>query len=151
MTTVIALVFLVPLGFALRDDARSSALAAASRQAAAVVGAAAATADPKAVRRAVEAGGGEVYVHGLDGGGAPKATATDVARAAAAAGPIVVDAPGGLVHLEPVKVGNQVAVVEVFIPEARLEAGSHQTWLMLLALAAGLVLATVLVVDRLAQ
>jgi signal transduction histidine kinase len=150
MTTVIALVFLVPLGIALHGDARSSALAAASRQAAAVAGAAAATADPKAVRRAVEAGGGEVYVHGLDNGGAPKATATDVARAAAGAGPIVVDAPGGLVHLEPVKVGDEVAVVEVFIPEARLEAGSHQTWLMLLALAAGLVLATVLVVDRLA-
>jgi signal transduction histidine kinase len=150
MTTVIALVFLIPLGIALRDDARNEALAAASRQAAAVAGAAAATADPKAVRKAVDAGGAEVYVHGLDDGGAPKATAKDVARAAAGTGPIIADVPGGLVHLEPVRVGSDLAVVEVFIPEAKLEAGSHQTWLMLFALAAGLVLATVLVVDRLA-
>lgn len=151
MTTVIALVFLIPLGIVLRDDAREAAISEAARRGAAVAGAAAATGDPKAVTAAIAAAGGDIYVHGMESGGAPHAVPGDVARAAAGAGPIVADAIGGLVRLEPVTVEGEVAVVEVFVPDAALGKGNNRTWLLLIALAAGLILATVLVVDRLAM
>jgi signal transduction histidine kinase len=149
MTTAIALVFLIPLGIVLRDDSRDQAMADAGRRAAAVAGAAA-TGDPKAVERAVAAAGKDVYIHGLSTGGAPHAVSADVSRAAAGTAPVVADAKGGLVHLEPLKVGDETVVVEVFVTDAALGADSHRTWLVLVALAAALVLATVVVVDRLA-
>jgi signal transduction histidine kinase len=149
MTTAIALIFLIPLGIVLRDDSRDQAMAEAGRRAAAVAGAAA-TGDAKAVERAVAAAGKDVYIHGLSTGGAPHAVAGDVSRAAAGTAPVVADASGGLVHLEPVKIGDGTVVVEVFVTDAALGADSHRTWLVLVALAAALVLATVVVVDRLA-
>ena len=39
----------------------------------------------------------------------------------------------------------------MFVPETAYGGGNHRTWLMLIALAAGLILATVVVVDRLAM
>jgi signal transduction histidine kinase len=149
MTTAIALVFLIPLGIVLRDDSRDRAMADAGRRAAAVAGAAA-TGDAKAVERAVAAAGKDVYIHGLSTGGAPHAVSADVSRAAAGTAPLVADARGGLVHLEPLKVGDGTVVVEVFVTDTALGADSHRTWLVLVALAAALVLATVVIVDRLA-
>jgi len=152
MTTVVALVFLIPLGIVLRDDSREVALSDAARRGAAVAGAAAATGNnPKAVEAAIAAAGGEIYVHGMESGGAPHAVPDDVAKAASGRAPIVSDAIGGLVRLEPVTVRGEVAVIEVFVPETAYGGGSHRTWLMLIALAAGLILATVVVVDRLAM
>jgi signal transduction histidine kinase len=151
MTTVVALVFLIPLGIVLRDDSRDQAISDAARRGAAVAGAATATGNPKAVEAAIAAAGGEIYVHGMESGGAPHAVPDDVAKAASGRGPIVSDAIGGLVRLEPVTVRGEVAVIEVFVPETAYGGGNHRTWLLLIALAAGLILATVVVVDRLAM
>ncbi|MFD0820720.1 two-component sensor histidine kinase, partial [Micromonospora zhanjiangensis] len=77
MTSIVALVFLVPLGITLQQDTRREALADAARRSAVVVGALTATADPKARQRAVAGSSDDparrVVVHGLDLGGRDRA------------------------------------------------------------------------------
>jgi len=153
MTSIIALVFLIPLGLQLQQETREQALAGAARSTAAVVGALTASNDPEAVRRAAEATGQEPdrrpVVHGLDVGGPPRAGAGDVARAAASEEPIIVEIDDGVLRLESVPVGEAVRVVEVFVPDSALDRGAG-TWYLLIAVAAGLVVASVVVVDRIA-
>ncbi|MEV1290169.1 HAMP domain-containing sensor histidine kinase [Micromonospora sp. NPDC049679] len=52
--------------------------------------------------------------------------------------------------MEPVAVGRTTVVVEVFVTEAELTAGAGGHWFLLAGIAIGLVVATVVVVDRLA-
>lgn len=155
MTLIVALAFLVPLGLALQDDARERALADAERRAAVVAGALAVSADPTAGAAAMKATGADgappPFVHGLPGsGGTGRAPEKDVARVRDLRRPAVVDVPGGAVRLEPVTVKDSVLVVEVYVPEAALRQGAGGTWLLLAAVALGLVVASVIVVDRLA-
>jgi signal transduction histidine kinase len=153
MTSVIALVFLVPLGLALQNDARDAALADAARRSGVVAGALAVSSDPKAVERAVglaARGGERPALHGVKAGGPARARPADVERAAGATVAVVADVPGGVVRLEPVKLGTKVAVIEVFVPTAALGAGAG-TWWWLAALALGLVVASAIVVDRIAS
>lgn len=151
MATIVALVFLVPLGVTLQRDARETALADAARRSAVVAGALSVSVEPDAVRAALDRAGdsaGRPYVHGLESGGDPRATAEDVARVATGRDPALVEVSGGLIRLEPVPVAGRVAVVELFVPDDRLGGGG--TWLMLILLAVGLVIASVVIVDRLA-
>ncbi|MEV0731649.1 MULTISPECIES: HAMP domain-containing sensor histidine kinase [Polymorphospora] len=145
--------FLIPLGLTLQAETRDEALAEAARRSAVVAGALAVTTDPDTVRQAIASTGGDPadqpVVHGLDTGGTPRAGAPDVARAGEG-GPVVVDVPGGVVRLERATAGDQIMVVEVFVAESALSAGSTGTWLTLAALAVGLVVASVVVVDRIA-
>ncbi|MEQ4301889.1 HAMP domain-containing sensor histidine kinase [Plantactinospora sp. B6F1] len=154
MTTIVALAFLVPLGTALQRDAREDALGEAARRSAVVTGALAVTADPAALGRVVESTAGNTgdppVVHGLSLGGEPRAAAGDVDRAIQTGAPVVAEVSGGVVRLEPVPVAGRVLVVEVFVSEAALTAGTGGTWLMLILVAIGLVVASVIVVDRLA-
>ncbi|WP_422774709.1 ATP-binding protein [Plantactinospora sp. WMMC1484] len=154
MTSIVALAFLIPLGTALQRDAREDALAEAARRSAVVSGALAVGADPSALRRVVESAAGNAaappVVHGMDLGAEPRAATGDVDRAIRTNVPVVADVSGGVVRLEPVTVAGRVLVVEVFVPQAALEAGTGGTWLMLILVAAGLVIASVIVVDRLA-
>ncbi len=151
-TATAALAFLVPLGLELRHDARDRALAEAERRSAVVAGALIARANADGLRRAVEAAGGAPLVHPA-GKGPPagtRAEAADVARAAGGAEPVVADVDGGVVRLEPVKAGTATAVVEVFVPEEELTDGVASTWWTLVLVALGLVVGSVVVVDRLA-
>ncbi|MEV4756716.1 HAMP domain-containing sensor histidine kinase [Micromonospora sp. NPDC049559] len=154
MTSIVALVFLIPLGLTLQQDAREQALADAARRTALVAGVLGVSADPNAVRRAIDATGIDPgrrpVVHGLATGGQPRARARDVSRAAETGRPLVADVPGGVVRLEPVGAGGRTLVVEAFVDDAALHAGTGGRWLMLGAIAAGLVVASVIVVDRLA-
>ncbi|MGI5215353.1 ATP-binding protein [Plantactinospora sp. CA-290183] len=154
MTTIVALVFLIPLGSALQRDAREEALGDAARRSAAVAGALRVSRDPAVIRRVVEADRGNAaeppVVHGLATGGKPRAGAADVNRATRTGTPVVAEVPGGVVRLEPVPLAGAVAVVEVFVTDAALHAGTGGTWLMLVLVAIGLVVASVIIVDRLA-
>ncbi|MEO3746697.1 HAMP domain-containing sensor histidine kinase [Plantactinospora sp. B5E13] len=154
MTTIVALAFLIPLGTALQRDARQEALGDAARRSALVRGALSVSADPAAVRQVISTAGANAaappVVHGLDTGGTPRAEAADVDRAVREGTPVVADVPGGVVRLEPVPVAGRVLVVEVFVTEAALTAGTGGTWLILILVAIGLVVASVIVVDRLA-
>ncbi|MEO3778647.1 HAMP domain-containing sensor histidine kinase [Micromonospora sp. B11E3] len=155
MCALAAAAFLVPLGITLGDGSRDAALADAARRAALVTGALAVSTEPAAVRRAVEASGDDpatrAVVHGL-GGDAPagRADAAALARAAAERRSVVTDTPGGVLRLDPVVLGDTVAVVEVFVPDSALDAGAGSRWPLLGAVAAALVGAAVLVVDRVA-
>jgi signal transduction histidine kinase len=163
---VVSLVFLIPLGIVLQRDNSSDALADAERRGGIVAGAVAVGADAKKVRAVAEAAGGQIFVHGVDtapGTGASAAGATpsparpaphaaeaDVSRAAAGREAVVTDVPGGVVRLEPVMIGKKVVVVEVFVPSAAL-GDPGRIWLLLLGVAAFLVIAGVVLADRLAS
>jgi signal transduction histidine kinase len=80
-----------------------------------------------------------------------RATEQDVTRIAHGTKPDVVDVDGGLVRLQPVRVGDTTSVVEVFVPDSALTAGTARDWWILLGVALALVAGSVIVVDRLAR
>ncbi|MGC1211848.1 MAG: HAMP domain-containing sensor histidine kinase [Micromonospora sp.] len=73
-----------------------------------------------------------------------------MARAAAERRSVITEIPGGMLRLDPVVLGDKVAVVEVFVPDSRLDEGAGGRWLLLLGVAVALVAAAVIVVDRVA-
>ncbi|MFD5462710.1 sensor histidine kinase [Kitasatospora sp. NPDC127059] len=92
-----------------------------------------------------------------DGGAAPdgptlgeaRATAADVATAGGQGRAFTVAVPGGYALLQPVAVDTgRSAVVEVFVAESDLTRGVSTAWLVLSAVALGLVAISVLVADR---
>jgi signal transduction histidine kinase len=155
-TSMVALAFLIPLGLLVQQLARERALADAERQSAVVVAVLAVTTDPDAVERAISTAGGadpqRVAVHGLAGVevGVPHAKDDDVALVTSLREATVTGVQGGLSYLEPVDVGGATVVVEVFVPHAVLTKGVNTAWYTLTAVAVGLVLASVIVGDRLA-
>jgi signal transduction histidine kinase len=144
-------VFLVPLGWELRNDHRDQALSAAERQSATVTGALAAGASKKGLGAAITAAGGQPVVHAPGGAPAGHADPSEVRRAASGRDAITTDVSGGLVRLQPVTVGGKTSVVEVFVPDAALSQNTTRDWWLLIALAAALVAASVIAVDRLAR
>ena len=155
MCSLVALTFLIPLGISLGDRVRHDRLADAARRSALVTGALAVSTDPAVVQRAVAASGGDPatrpVVHGLgvDESGS-RADATALARASAERRSLVTEVPGGVLRLDPVVVGDKVAVVEVFVPDSVLDEGAGGRWLLLIGVAVALVGAAVIVVDRVA-
>ncbi|MEU4636389.1 HAMP domain-containing sensor histidine kinase [Micromonospora chalcea] len=155
MCGLIALAFLVPLGLTLADRARAAELADAARRAALVTGALAVSTDTAAVERAVAAAAGDdpalrPVVHGIGADeSAGRADAAALADAAAQRRSVVTEVDGGVLRLDPVVLGERVAVVEVFVPDAALDEGGGR-WLLLLGIALALVGAAVVVVDRVA-
>ncbi|SCL31020.1 Signal transduction histidine kinase [Micromonospora pallida] len=153
MVSLVALAFLIPLGTTMQDRAREEALADAASRAALVTGTLAVSTRAEDVARAVEATGGDPaarpVVHGLGGDPGGRAEQADVARAGRERRSLVVGVPGGRVRLDPVVLGDQVAVIEVFVPETTSGDGTR-TWLLLGAVAVALVGAAVVVVDRVA-
>ncbi|MBQ1070752.1 HAMP domain-containing sensor histidine kinase, partial [Micromonospora sp. D75] len=155
MCGLIALAFLVPLGLTLADRAREAELADAARRAALVTGALAVSTDTAAVERAVAAAAGDdpalrPVVHGIGADeSAGRADAAALADAAAQRRSVVTEVDGGVLRLDPVVLGERVAVVEVFVPDEALDEGGGR-WLLLLGIALALVGAAVVVVDRVA-
>ena len=155
MCGLIALAFLVPLGLTLADGAREAELADAARRAALVTGALAVSTDTAAVERAVAAAAGDdpalrPVVHGIGADeSAGRADAAALADAAAQRRSVVTEVDGGALRLDPVVLGERVAVVEVFVPDEALDEGGGR-WLLLLGIALALVGAAVVVVDRVA-
>ncbi|MGW2374621.1 sensor histidine kinase [Kitasatospora sp. NPDC001683] len=168
-TTMVALAFLIPLGLMAQQTARDRAFTAAERQAAALGPALVITTDQDAVDRALastDAGAqGRMAVHlpvpagsGVPGDGAGpggptigegRATAADVATAGGQGRSFTVAVPGGYALLQPVAVDTgRTAVLEVFVAESDLTRGVSTAWLVLSAVALGLVAISVLVADR---
>ncbi|TDB81115.1 HAMP domain-containing sensor histidine kinase [Micromonospora sp. KC721] len=155
MCALVALAFLVPLGLTLREEVRDAALADAARRGALVTGALAVSTDPAAVRRAVLASGDDPairpVVHGLgDAEPVGRAPESDLDRARTEQRSIIAAVDGGLVRLDPVVLDDRIAVVETFVPDARLREGGDRTWWLLAGVAVALVGAAVIVVDRVA-
>ncbi|MFC7533611.1 ATP-binding protein [Actinoplanes sp. GCM10030250] len=152
-TAVAALVFLVPLGWGLRNDHRDAALAEAARRTATVVGAITAGAGDKGVAAAIQAAGGTPVVHtpGLAASPGGHADAGLIDRAATSPQPTVEDVEGGVVRLVPVTTGGKTRVVEAFVPSSELNENTARDWWLLLGIAVILVSGAVFVVDRLAR
>ncbi|GIF74398.1 sensor histidine kinase [Asanoa siamensis] len=150
MTTIVALAFLIPLGIAIQRDNREDALSEAARRSGVVAGALAVNADTDQLATVIQAAGGDIHVHGIEAGAKSRAAEVDITRASAGTDPVVVDVDGGALRLEPVRVGNRIAVIEVFVTDPVLSGGSGQTWLLLFGIALALVVVTVIVVDRIA-
>lgn len=161
VTTMVALAFLIPLGLLVWETAQDRAMNAAERQASSFGPALAITTDRTALERAVgstEAGAAHriaVYVPPSEGNGAATIgharVSTEDVRAAARRGQASrVEVSGGTVLLQPVAVSNgRVAVVEVYVSREDITAGVGKTWLILSAVALGLVAISVTVADRL--
>jgi signal transduction histidine kinase len=150
-TAIVALAFLVPLGWELRSDHRDQVLSLAQRRSATVAGAIASGADRKGLTAAITAAGGDPVVHQPGGASAGRAPAAEVQRTVASGAIRTVSVDGGLVRLEPVTVAGRTSVVEVFVPEEELDGDTAQDWWLLLGIALGLVAGSVVVVDRLAR
>jgi signal transduction histidine kinase len=116
-----------------------------------VAGALAAQASKKGLDQARAAAGGNPIVHAPGANGGGRAPADQVASAAAGTEAVVLDVNGGVVRLEPVIVAGKTSVVEVFVPESALDNGTGRDWWILAGIALGLVIGSVIVVDRLAR
>jgi signal transduction histidine kinase len=150
-TAIAALAFLVPLGWQLRSDHREQVMSTAERRSATIAGAIAASADKKGLAAAVKAAGGTTVVHPPGATASGHADPAEVQLTAANGRIREVEIDGGLVRLEPVTVAGKTSVVEVFVPAADLAGDTTRNWLLLLAIALGLVGGAVFVVDRLAR
>ncbi|MFI5496177.1 ATP-binding protein [Actinoplanes sp. NPDC051859] len=149
-TAVAALAFLIPLGWELRGNHREAAIAAAGQRSAAVAGAIAASAPKKGIDAAAKAAGG-VVVHPPGTTQNSRVSAEELGAAGRAKGTTEAGVDGGVVLLQPVTVAGKTSVVEVFVPDAELAAGTAKGWWILLGIMLGLVAGSVIVVDRLAR
>jgi signal transduction histidine kinase len=147
------LAFLVPLGWELRADHRETAMHLAEQRSATVAGAIAAGAGKKGTDLAIAAADGVPLVH-TAGAAIPegsKARTDTVQLAETTHEPLTSDVAGGVVYLQPVTVAGKTSVVEVFVPDAELGAGTARDLWILLGIALGVVIGSVIVVDRLGR
>ncbi|MGW4948302.1 HAMP domain-containing sensor histidine kinase [Actinoplanes sp. NPDC004185] len=126
-------------------------MSTAEQRSALVAGAIAAGANKKNVDAAVKSAGGGLVVHPPDTVGTTRVGADDVLDAAKGTEALVIEAEDGLVRLEPVRSGDKTSVVEAFVSDEELGAGTARDWWILLGIMLGLVLGSVIVVDRLAR
>jgi signal transduction histidine kinase len=156
VSTMVALAFLVPLAVLVRDVARDRALTAGERDAAAVAPVLALSSRQSVVEPALERTGagadGRLTVH-LPGGrtlGAPRDGGDDVARAMVTGRSFSRQVPGGVRLYQPVVLpGGATAVVSVLVTSADLSHGVTRSWTALIVVALLLVLASVVIADRL--
>lgn len=155
VTSMVALAFLIPLAFTVREVARSRALAGAEREAAAMGPALSLSLRPADVERALAAtaagSSGRMAVHLPSGTtvGDRRVAPEEVTETARQGRQRIVEVPGGLTLLQPIALaGGGMAVVEVFLPGAELDHGVLQAWLAMGAVGAVLVAGSVVVADR---
>jgi signal transduction histidine kinase len=158
IASLVALAFLIPLALLVQQLSHERALAQAERQTAIVVSVLAVTTDPNAVEQVIASTQngepGRLAVHGLAAApvGTSHAAPADIEIASQQRQTVVASVPGGLSYLEPIEVDDdRVAVVEVHVPDEALEGGVRGAWWALAVVAAGLVIASAVVGDRLAN
>ncbi|MFJ1704797.1 ATP-binding protein [Kitasatospora sp. NPDC088346] len=154
VTSMVAVSFLIPLGLLVRTQVETQATIVAERRAVAVLPAMVLSSQPGELAVAVSAipRGERPCVHLPEGQvvGVSHAPENLLARTVtdrkSAAGTV----PGGWVYLQPVLLdGGRVAVVEEFVPHAELTRGVTKAWTVMGLLAVCLVIASVVVADRL--
>ncbi|MER5760343.1 HAMP domain-containing sensor histidine kinase [Streptomyces sp. NPDC002082] len=154
VTSMVALSFLIPLAALVMSLVKEQSVTAAEQQAAALAPVLALTTDPSALRESAASldAARYVVVHLPDEPalGASRAPAALLERAQQGRESISQQMPGGWICLQPVVLpGDQVAVIENFVPEEELTRGVTASWTVMLLLAVGLVGGSVLVADRL--
>ncbi|MFE1827556.1 ATP-binding protein [Streptomyces yangpuensis] len=154
VTSMVALSFLIPLAALVLSLVKEQGVNAAEQRAAALAPVLTLTTDPNALREsAASLDAAEHLVVHLPGSGAlgaSKAPAALLERAQQGRESISQEIPNGWICLQPVVLpGDQVAVIENFVPEAELTRGVKESWAVMFFLAVGLVGGSVLVADRL--
>ncbi|MFD3806859.1 sensor histidine kinase [Streptomyces sp. NPDC058611] len=154
VTSMVALSFLIPLAALVMSLVKEQGVTAAEQRAAALAPVLTLTTDPAALREsAASLDASEHLVVHLPGSGAlgsSKAPAALLERAQRGRESISQEIPDGWICLQPVVLpGDEVAVIENFVPEAELTRGVKESWAVMLFLAVGLIAGSVLVADRL--
>ncbi|WP_256103215.1 HAMP domain-containing sensor histidine kinase [Streptomyces sp. ODS05-4] len=163
VTVMVVAAFAVPLGLVVKEMARDRAFAGAERRAAALGPALAITTDRRELDRAVasteDGTAGRLAVHipaSAQTGGQPieigkrRAAAGDLRTTRAYGRAAIAAVPGGSVLLQPTALpSGQIAVVELYVPEAEVTNGVATAWLVLAGVGAALVVGSVAVADRL--
>lgn len=159
VTTMVVVAFAVPLGLVIREMARDRAFSNAEREAAAVAPALSITTDRDQLERVVASAGSDagMAVHIPASG---DAAAVDLGRRRAAAADIATvrrlgrastsEVPGGSTLLQPVALSSgEIAVVEVYVPDAEVTNGLPTAWAVLAGVGLALIVGSVAVADRL--
>lgn len=154
MTSMVALSFLIPLAALVMSLVKEQGVTAAEQRAAALAPVLTLTKDPDALREsAASLDASEHLVVHLPGSGAlgsSKAPAALLERAQRGRESISQEIPDGWICLQPVVLpGDEVAVIENFVPQAELTRGVKESWAVMAFLAVGLIAGSVLVADRL--
>ncbi|MFD7099636.1 sensor histidine kinase [Streptomyces xanthophaeus] len=154
VTSMVALSFLIPLAALVMSLVKEQGVTAAEQRAAALAPVLTLTTDPDALREsAASLDAAEHLVVHLPGAaalGTSKAPAALLERAQRGRESISQEVPEGWICLQPVVLpGDEVAVIENFVPQAELTRGVAQSWAVMLFLAVGLIAGSVLVADRL--
>jgi signal transduction histidine kinase len=161
VTTMVVLVFAVPLGLVVQELAHDRAMSHAERQSAAIGPALAITTDRAQLESAVAAtqagAAGRIAVHVPAGRGSSaveigrqRVSRAELDAATRLGRPSTVTAPGGYVLLQPIAAGSgSPAVVEVFVPDRDTTQGVATAWLLLGLVGACLVVGSVVIADRL--
>ncbi|SNX60509.1 signal transduction histidine kinase [Streptomyces sp. TLI_55] len=159
VTTMVVVAFAVPLGLVIKEMARDRAFSNAEREAAAVAPALSITTDRDQLERVVASAGSEdgMAVHIPASG---DSAAVDIGRRRAADGDVATvrklgrasttEVPGGSTLLQPVALSSgEIAVVEVYVPEAEVSNGVATAWAVLAGVGVALIVGSVAVADRL--
>ncbi|MFI6641933.1 ATP-binding protein [Streptomyces sp. NPDC050504] len=166
VTVMVVLAFALPLGMVIKEMAKDRAFTYAERQAAAIAPTLTVTTDRAPLERAVattDAGAqGRTAVHipavGRAGGAGRPAVEIGRRRAAVADLELTRRSPratttevaGGYSLLQPIALGSgDIAIVEVFVPEAEVTNGVDTAWLVLAGVGVALIVGSVAVADRL--
>lgn len=155
VTSMVALAFLIPLGFAIDHIAAQRAFADAQARIAAIEPLLAVTMDRTQLQGALETmSGAQDIALRLPGGvvlGTSHAGPTQLSAVSAQGRAETLAVPGGSVLVQPEVVnGGQLTLIEVFIDAGRIHHGVVRGWLILSAVAVVLVAGSTLVADRLA-
>lgn len=154
VTSMVALSFLIPLAALVMSLVKEQSVTAAEQRAAALAPVLTLTTDPSSLRESAASLDAAEYVvvHLPDAPalGSSRAPVELLERAQQGRESISERIPGGWICLQPVVLpGDEVAVIENFVPEQELTRGVTASWAVMLLLAVGLVGGSVLVADRL--
>ncbi|WAZ21959.1 HAMP domain-containing histidine kinase [Streptomyces cinnabarinus] len=159
VTTMVVLAFAVPLGLVIKEMARDRAFSNAEREAAAVAPALSITTDRDQLERVVASAGSEaemaVHIPAADGAeavdiGRQRAARHDIATVRKLGRASTTEVPGGSTLLQPVAISSgEIAVVEVYVPEAEVSNGVSTAWAVLAVVGIALIVGSVAVADRL--
>ncbi|MFG1671836.1 sensor histidine kinase [Streptomyces sp. Y7] len=164
VTTMVVVAFAVPLGLVIREMARDRAFSNAEREAAAVAPALSITTDRDQLERVVASAGSDagmaVHIPASADRASGETAAVDLGRQRAADDDIATvrrlgrastsEVPGGSTLLQPVALSSgEIAVVEVFVPDAEVTNGLTTAWTVLAGVGLALIVGSVAVADRL--
>ncbi|MER5499151.1 HAMP domain-containing sensor histidine kinase [Streptomyces sp. NPDC002561] len=163
VTAMVVVAFAVPLGIVVAEMARDRAFSDAERQAATIGPTLSITTDRTELETAVlatEPGvAGRMAVHvpavGEPGGepleiGTRRAAPEDLETVRSSGRASISEVGGGFTLLQPTALGpDDIAVVEVFVPQDEVSKGVGTAWLVLAGVAVALIVGSVAVADRL--